>query len=255
MTASDGRGPLPTAGRVLAVCAHPDDETFGLGGLIASYVHRGAEVALLTLTRGEASTLGADPTLAERRTAELACAVRELGITTSWLCDHPDGDLVQVPVDQLVAEVQVAVERHRPELLLVFHPSGITGHPDHQRATEAALLAACGADLPVYGWFVPHQVAITLNAEFGADFVPTEPAAGDHCIRVDRAPQRAACACHRSQSGALPLIERKLELLGDVEHLRALTRTAEPAVSRSTADPLPPRWPAARPRHPSGHRP
>ncbi|MFP4636689.1 MAG: PIG-L deacetylase family protein, partial [Nitriliruptoraceae bacterium] len=233
---SDRGDPLPATRRALAVCAHPDDETFGLGGLISSYVHHGAEMALLTLTRGEASTLGADAQLAERRTAELACAARRLGVATTWLRDHPDGHLADVAMDQLVAEVQVAIERHHPELLLVFHPSGITGHPDHQRATEAALLAACGADLPVYGWFVPSDVAVTLNAEFGTGFVPTEPTAEDRRVPVDRAAQRAACACHRSQSGALPLIERKLELLGEFEHLRPLTRTAERAVARSAAD-------------------
>ena len=231
----------PAAGRVLAVCAHPDDESFGLGGMIASYVRGGAEVAILTLTRGEASTLGADAKLAQRRSAELACAVRQLGITTSWLRDHPDGHLAEVPIDQLVAEVQVAIERHRPELLLVFHPCGITGHPDHQRATEAALLAACGTDLPVHGWYVPDEVATTLNAEFGAGFVPIEPTAADRRVQVDRAAQRAACACHRSQGGALPLIERKLELSGDLEYLRALTRTATHAASRPTADQLPTR--------------
>ncbi len=239
MMVSDRRDSLPAARRVLAVCAHPDDESFGLGGLIAGYVHGGADVAILTLTRGEASTLGADAELAERRTAELACAVRELGITTSWLCDHPDGHLAQVPIDQLVAEVLVAIERHGPELLLVFHPSGITGHPDHQRATEAALSAACGSDLPVHGWYVPDEVATTLNAEFGTAFVPTEPSAADRRVRVDRAAQRSACACHRSQGGALPLIERKFELQGDLEYLRALTGTATDTPSRPAADQLP----------------
>lgn len=239
MVVGDGRDALPSARRVLAVCAHPDDESFGLGGLIASYAHGGAEVAVLTLTRGEASTLGANPALAERRTAELACAVHELGITTSWLRDHPDGHLAEVPIDQLVAEVQVAIERHRPGLLLVFHPCGITGHSDHQRATEAALLASCGTDLPVHGWYVPDTVATALNREFGAGFVPIEPTAEDRRVRVDRATQRAACACHRSQGGALPLIERKLELLGDLEHLRTLTRTPSHAARRPTADQLP----------------
>ncbi len=241
MTAGDGSDALPAARRVLAVCAHPDDESFGLGGLLASYVHGGAEVAILTLTRGEASTLGADPALAERRTAELACAVRQLGIATRWLCDHPDGHLAEVPTDQLIAEVQVAIERHRPELLLVFHPCGITAHPDHQRATEAALLASCGTDLPVHGRYVPDGVATTLNTEFGAGFVPIEPTAADRRVQVDRAAQRAACACHRSQEGALPLIERRLELLGDLEYLRTLTRTPSHAAPRPTADQLPTR--------------
>ena len=241
MAVGDSRDALPSARRVLAVCAHPDDESFGLGGLIASYVHGGAEVAVLTLTRGEGSTLGADPALAARRTAELACAVRTLGITTSWLCGHPDGHLAEVPIDQLVAEVQVAIERHRPELLLVFHPSGITGHPDHQRATEAALLASCGTDLPVHGWYVPAEVATTLNTEFGAGFVPIEPTVADRRVRVDRTTQRSACQCHRSQGDAWPLIERKLDLSRDVAHLRALTRTASHGSTRPAIGQLAPR--------------
>ena len=49
-------------------CAHPDDESFGLGGIISAYVAAGAEVNLVCLTRGEASMLGADRSeLAEAR--------------------------------------------------------------------------------------------------------------------------------------------------------------------------------------------
>lgn len=241
MATSDGRDPPPGARRVLAVCAHPDDESFGLGGLLASYTQARAEVALLTLTCGEASTLDADADLAGRRGAELACATHRLGVTTSWQRDYPDGHLAEIAIDQFVAEVQVAIQRHQPDLLLVFHPSGITGHPDHQRATEAALLAACGADLPVHGWYVPDQVATALDAEFGAGFIPVTPIPADRRVRVDRAVQRAALACHVSQQGDLPVVDRMLELLGDVEHLRPLTRAAPPTGPRPTAAQLLPR--------------
>lgn len=225
-TAGDG-DQMPAAQRVLAVCAHPDDESFGLGAVLATYAERAADVALLTLTAGEASTLGDErERLARQRSAELSCAVERLGISRSWLRTYPDGRLNEAPGDQLLADVQVAVDTHEADLLLVFDPAGITGHRDHKQATEAALLAACGANVPVLGWYVPTEVAMRLNGEFAAGIVPTTPVAGDLHVRVDRTSQTAAFTCHHSQSDDLPVVRRMVELLGDREYLRPLVRTS-----------------------------
>ena len=232
-----GRDQLPTAQRVLAVCAHPDDETFGLGALLAAFAQRTADVALLTLTRGEATTSSGDrERLARQRTVELACATEQLGIARSSVHSFPDGRLREVAGDQVLATVQLAIDEHDPDLLLVFDPAGITGHPDHQQATEATLLAACGADVPVLGWYVPTEVALRLNGEFAAGFVPTTPVPGDLHVGVDRAPQIAAMVCHGSQRDDLAVVSRMVELLGDGEHLRALTRTTAASEARHRHD-------------------
>ena len=78
---------LPTWGSVLVVIAHPDDESFGLGGLVGALTDTGAEVEVLCFTRGEASTLGADlvdpDALALVRAEELAAAGTALGTSAT----------------------------------------------------------------------------------------------------------------------------------------------------------------------------
>ena len=214
---------LPAARRVLAVVAHPDDETFGLGGLLGTYTGAGADVAVLCFTRGEASTRGGSrQDLRQQRSREFHRAARTLGVQRAWLRTHADGHLVDEPPAALAEEVGQVATAFGPDLLLAFHPAGITGHPDHIRATEAARHAAAQASLPLLAWYVPPAVAATLNATFDAGFVPVDPATGDSAVPVDRARQRAALACHTSQHDDLPVVERMIDLLGDVEHRHGL---------------------------------
>lgn len=126
--------------RVLAVVAHPDDESFGLGGLLALLSAHGVPTAVLCFTHGEASTLHAGPgDLRMLRADELACAARELGVERVELAAYPDGELASVPLSRLAARVGRLVTERRPSHLLVFDTTGVTGHRDHRRATEAAL--------------------------------------------------------------------------------------------------------------------
>src|SRR5579859_2676902 len=103
----DGR--LPELGSVLAVCAHPDDESFGLGAVIGALVDAGTRVSVLSFTHGEASTLhGVDGDLADLRAAELTAAGRILGVTACELLAYPDGGLERQPLDELAARVRQA---------------------------------------------------------------------------------------------------------------------------------------------------
>ena len=113
--------------------------------------------------------------------------------------------------------------------MLVFDPvGGVTGHPDHAAASTAAIEVASRHGLPVLGWALPAGVAGALNAEYGADFAGHEEL--DLTVRVDRALQRRAIDAHVSQAVPGSVLWRRLELLGDVEHLRRLTlpRPTEP---------------------------
>jgi LmbE family N-acetylglucosaminyl deacetylase len=212
---------LPAASSVLAVCAHPDDESFGLGAVLQCFVAGGAETSVLCFTHGEASTLGASAEpLREVRTAELAAAAAALGVGRVRLLDHPDGALSAQPLDQLAAEVAAMAEEVRADLLVVFDEGGITGHPDHTRATEAALAGA--PSLPALAWSLPLSVAEGLNAELATGFVGRDDYEIHFVIGVDREVQRRAIACHTSQCGGNPVLWRRLELLGDVERLRWL---------------------------------
>lgn len=218
-------GKLPGWRSVLAVVAHPDDESFGLGAVLSAF-GAGAQVSVLCFTHGEASSLhGVAGDLRIVRGAELRAAAKELGVHSVTLLGYPDGGLSAVPVETLVAEVVAAAFPGAAEGLLVFDPSGVTGHPDHRAATVAALSAAEELDLPVLGWTLPHEVAATLNAEVGAAFVGHVPAEVDVVLPVERERQRAAIACHPSQALPTSVLWRRLELLGEVEHLRWLRRS------------------------------
>ncbi len=221
MTAA--REPLTAVRRALAVVAHPDDESFGLGAVLDLLVAGGAEVSVLCFTHGEASTLhGRDGDLAAVRAAELAAAAQVLGVARTRLLGHADAALSGVPVPELSAEVLAFAAQVRPTHLVAFDTGGVTGHPDHRQATRAALAAAGELDLPVLGWAVPAAVAAALNAEFGTSFAGREAAEIGWTVRVDRARQDAAIAAHVSQSADNPVLRRRLRLQGDREHLRLL---------------------------------
>src|SRR5579875_309005 len=222
----DGASDLPGAGSVLAVCAHPDDESFGLGAVIDAFCSRGARVSVLSFTHGEASTLhGVAGDLFATRADELRCAAAKLGVERVELFDHPDGGLQDEPLDVLAAEVAGCAREVGADLLLVFDEGGITGHADHDRATSAALAGA--AHLPVLAWTLPEPVAAELRSQFGGGFLGRSADEIDAVLTVDRRRQIDAIGCHASQSNDNPVLWRRLELLGATESLRWLRRPAE----------------------------
>jgi LmbE family N-acetylglucosaminyl deacetylase len=210
-------GDLAQRGPVLAVLAHPDDESFGLGAVIAALHAEGADVRVLCLTRGEASTLGAVAHLGAIRLRELRAAAGVLGVTEVVLQDFADGGLSDVPtatIDDVVnAQLYDAVT------LLVFDASGVTGHPDHRAASAAAFRVARRHHLGVLEWGVTPTVAAQLNTELATAFVPLE-GANTADIVVDRTVQSAAIACHQSQAHDNPVLARRLELQGTLERVR-----------------------------------
>jgi LmbE family N-acetylglucosaminyl deacetylase len=220
---SHGVGFLPAWTSVLAVVAHPDDESFGLGALLDAFARSGAGVEVLCLTHGEASTLhGAPGDLAALRGTELTAAADLLGVTRTVLKDHADGHLSKLPTASLAGEVVAVAESFRADGLLVFDDAGVTGHPDHMAATAAGLLAAEMRHLPVLGWTLPKAVAAQLNQELGAGFIGHLDEDIDLRVTVDRARQRLASHAHVSQALPSSVLWRRLELLGDTESLRWL---------------------------------
>ncbi|GAC1571799.1 MAG: hypothetical protein NVS3B18_05060 [Candidatus Dormibacteria bacterium] len=204
---------------VLAVVAHPDDESFGLGAILTSLAATGITVRLLCLTPGEASTLGAGADLATRRRGELRAAAARLGVTDPVLGEFADGALGEADTTRLRAAIES--ELGGAGALVVFEPSGVTGHPDHVAATLAAEAVAAAAGLPVLEWGVAGTVAQTLSSELGVSLHPLElPGRWPAELIVDRTPQRQAIACHVSQNPTNPLLSRRLVLEGDRELVR-----------------------------------
>lgn len=217
---------LPAWSSVLAVVAHPDDESFGLGAILDAFNQAAARTAVLCLTRGEASTVhGVTGNLTELRGQEFAAAARMLGVADTTLRNYPDGLLTQVRQGRLAGEASDAARAAHADGLLVFDMGGVTGHPDHVTASAVAVLAAAGLNLPVLGWTLPSAVAAQLNREFGTGFLGHLPDAIDIELPVERTRQLAASAAHVSQAVPTSVLWRRLELLGDTEHLRWLHRS------------------------------
>jgi LmbE family N-acetylglucosaminyl deacetylase/uncharacterized protein (DUF302 family) len=196
--------------------------------VLAELVAAGTRASVVCLTHGEASTLHAAPEdLAVIRSRELREAGAALGLSRVELRHYPDGGLAAVPLAELAGQVRQLIGQERPSHLLVFDPGGVTGHPDHRRATEAALLAARAASLPVLAWALPRAVARRLNAELGTAFTGRDPAELDFTLTVSRRRQRRAIGCHASQSTDNPVLRLRLDLLGDQEYLRFIHRPTQ----------------------------
>ena len=214
-------GCLPQWSRPLAVVAHPDDESFGLGAVLHAFARAGSEVTVLCLTHGEASSLHeVSGDLHAVRERELAAAAKILGLARVHLLDHPDSALTAVAAMQLTADVRGLATDACADGLVVFDRSGVTGHPDHAAATAAALTAAAQTDLPVLEWTLPVAVATALNAELNAGFTGHLDGEIDLVIPVDRTVHRAAIAAHASQATPQSPVWLRLELLGPREYLR-----------------------------------
>lgn len=151
---------------LLAVFAHPDDESFGPGGTLARYAAEGVNVWLVCATDGDAGTVDAEMlasyrNTAQLRAAELCCAAQALGLSgVDWLgyrdsgmAGSPDNQhpqsLYQAPMEQVVGRIVAAIREHRPQVIICDNQYGGYGHPDHiklHQATVQAFTAAGAAD-------------------------------------------------------------------------------------------------------------
>lgn len=229
MTTDRSATALPPWQSVLAVVAHPDDESFGLGALLSEFAAAGTRVGVLCFTHGEASTLhGVAGDLRTIRAAELEAAAALLGAQGVELRDHPDGALADVPLGILAADAANVARAQSADGLIVFDTTGITGHPDHRWATRAAVAAGALLDLPVLAWTLPEQVTDQLNTELGTAFVGQPATRIDQRVTVDRSRQLQAVLAHPSQAVPGAPLWRRLDLLGTGEHLRMLQPLTHP---------------------------
>lgn len=186
--------------RLMAVMAHPDDESLGVGGTLAKYAAEGVDTYLITATRGERGWTGSPAEnpgltgLGVLREAELRAACAVLGVCELHFMDYIDGDLDQAPVDEALGKIVGHLRRIRPDVVLTFDPFGAYGHPDHiaicQLTTTAAMLAADSRyDHPTEK--TPHAIAklyyMAASQEFAVDY---QSVFGELVMRVDEVDRR-----------------------------------------------------------------
>lgn len=183
------------AGGLLAVHAHPDDETLATGALLAAFAAAGRPVTVVTATRGERGEvigdalahLQGDPrALAAHRETELAAALAALGVADHAFLDALPGwsggrledsgmvwadegrRAVAAPdahaafsthdLDALAASLAALIADRRPDVVVTYEPAGGYGHPDHVRAHEVTHRALA---------LTPHTVPVVLWAAQG----------------------------------------------------------------------------------------
>ena len=148
---------------ILAVLAHPDDESFGMGGTLAYYAKNGNDVHLVCATRGEAGMMDAEhlgnfKSVAEKREAELRCASGILGLKGVYFLDYRDSGMpgskdnqhpnaqINHPVEKVARDVVKYIRELKPDIVLTFDPIGGYRHPDHIHIQQATTLAFEKAD-------------------------------------------------------------------------------------------------------------
>jgi LmbE family N-acetylglucosaminyl deacetylase len=162
--------------RLVAILAHPDDESLGAGGTLAKYASEGVETYLITATRGESGRFRGvregeaaghpgPKALARIREEELRAAVAVLGVRELTLLDYADGALDRADPREAVAALAGHLRRLRPQVALTFSPDGAYGHPDHIAVSQfatAACVAAADAAFDAgraFAAHAPHAVA------------------------------------------------------------------------------------------------
>ena len=148
---------------ILAVLAHPDDESFGLGGTLALYAQKGYNTFLVCATRGEAGTVDASylngfKDTAELRTDELQRAAKILGLKDVFFLGYRDSGMagseenkhpnaqVNHPMDEVAGKVVKYIRELKPDVVITFDPIGGYKHPDHIHIQKATVLAFERAD-------------------------------------------------------------------------------------------------------------
>ena len=160
---------------LMAVHAHPDDESSSTGGVLAAYGDAGVRTVVVTCTNGEFGDApgGVKPgqdghdeqAVAQQRLAELREACKILGVTEletlgyhdsgmpDWDYKDRPGAFCNVPVAEVAARIGVLMERYRPQVVITYDATGPYQHPDHVHAARAAVAAAADTGIPAKVYF------------------------------------------------------------------------------------------------------
>lgn len=185
---------------MVVVLAHPDDESFPLGGTLAKYVARGVEITLICATKGEAGIPGlSGEATARLREQELYAAAAVLGVADVRFLGWPDGKLEKLDQDVIVEQLTAILNEIRPQVVITFGADGISGHPDH----VAIHHLATAAFKQMQGSSLLYYIAPSEATQQGCGVIPSKAAAGGPTVGVDvgefLVTKVRAAQCHVSQ--------------------------------------------------------
>jgi LmbE family N-acetylglucosaminyl deacetylase len=181
--------------RLLAIFAHPDDESMGFGGTLARYSAEGVETYLVYGTRGERGWFGTEgqnpglEKLGQLRAEELLCAGEKVGLREVNFLDYIDGDFDKADQAEAIGKIVVHIRRIKPQIVVTFPPDGGYGHPDHiasSQFTSAAIVCAADAGYVDPEAQAPHRVSKLYYMVDSEAFVNLiAPAMGDMAFQLD----------------------------------------------------------------------
>ncbi|HXH20530.1 MAG TPA: PIG-L family deacetylase [Dehalococcoidia bacterium] len=226
--------------RLLCILAHPDDETLGIGGMLAMYADDpDVETHLLMVTRGEYGWWGEEKdfpgpeSLGRVREEELRAAAAVLGVRDVRFLDYIDGHVDEADPKTIIGQMASRIRQVRPEVVVTFPHDGVYGHPDHIAVCQFATAAVVAATAPGAGGELPHTVSkLYYRANDAEQLRQYEKAFGELVMIIDGIERRSqpwerwvmttrldarpywervwqAVLCHRSQ---LPGYEELLKL-------------------------------------------
>lgn len=169
---------------LLAIFAHPDDESCGAGATLAMYANQGVAVSLVTATKGEGGICDdaecsdyrqiSREQVGSIRLEELAGACKALGIRQWAVLGYPDSGLAQCNRRALEEELVRWIRTVRPQVVLTCYPEGEHGHLDHDTIARVAAKAYLGAGRSKR---FPHQLEEGLT--------PWQPSKLYYCVPPD----------------------------------------------------------------------
>jgi N-acetylglucosamine malate deacetylase 2 len=218
---------------LLLMLAHPDDESFLVGGLAAKCAGDEVHVALVTATRGEAGKTGEPPVCTREdlpvvREAELRAAAAVLGIREVIVLGYRDREFAQAPVAEVRRTLVGILRRLRPDVVITFDPNGSNLHPDHIAVSRFTTDAVTAAGDP--RWFPELGAAFEVQRVLWTPPVrPWELASADDVrerpgvdflidIRAWAGTKLEAVAAHRTQ-----ILSAKRVFLDHPERVRRLS--------------------------------
>lgn len=145
---------------ILVVLAHPDDESFPIGGTIAKYASHGHRVILVSATKGEAGIPGISVAEAAAiRQAEMMKAAGVLGIEQVIFLGYQDGEVTNAPAGEISARLVRLIRKYQPNVVITFGPDGISGHPDHIAVWQAVSQAVPAAGVTTRLFYIAPSEA------------------------------------------------------------------------------------------------
>ena len=194
---------------ILAISAHPDDETLFAGGMLAMCAEKGHRVTILETTRGEGGEVGEPPlttrdNLGTFREQEVRKAAQILGVDDIHFLPFNDPYMeingtprrIDIPLEDFTSAIEEYIQRIRPDVIITHGSNGEYGHPQHIYTYQAARRALANGHREIAfmtwcAWYQPSERKRILNRDDPADMV------------LDISPwldtKIAAALCHKTQ--------------------------------------------------------